>query len=47
MIETKYNFKDIKAAVDAADFAQEAGYKDLCKEILTRLANELLNKEID
>ena len=45
MKDLTWNFEKIKNAVDAASFAQDAGYDEACTAILKKLALELPRDE--
>ncbi len=42
-----YNFERIRAAVDAAESAQQAGYDEQCADILAKLVIDLGDKTDD
>lgn len=45
MLRTGYYFQRIRAAVDSAEKAQEAGYEDIAAEILNKLVKDIQKEQ--
>lgn len=42
---TGYNFQRLRSALNAAESAQEAGYDEQAKSIITKMANDILDSD--